>query len=90
MSRLSRHAVNGNRRVDVTQQDVQNAMQGTRDIFERFGLWLQTKWNRPLACMLGIHNEMSTLTPGRVFLKCQDCGHETGGWELDRPRYVVK
>jgi hypothetical protein len=43
-----------------------------------------------LLCKLtGGHSRLTHLEPGRVSLKCTDCGHQTRGWDLDRPRPKV-
>jgi len=34
---------------------------------------------RPLACLLGQHDDMRVYQPGHLFLRCQSCGRETPG-----------
>jgi hypothetical protein len=43
-------------------------------------------WLRRWACRLDWHDdEVLALAPGRLFLRCVNCGHESPGWTLDAP-----
>lgn len=42
---------------------------------------------REAACALRGHSLLLHTEPGRIFLKCMDCGHETPGWSVaEAPR----
>jgi hypothetical protein len=35
-----------------------------------------------LKCLICGHDDVLRRTPSRLFLQCDDCGRETGGWEI--------
>jgi hypothetical protein len=35
-----------------------------------------------LKCLIGGHDDVVRRTPSRLYLQCDDCGRETGGWEI--------
>jgi hypothetical protein len=38
---------------------------------------------RHTLCGIGGHDYLRKLAPGRIFLQCATCGHETPGWRID-------
>jgi hypothetical protein len=36
-------------------------------------------------CWLRAHVDLLHHAPGRLYLRCTECGRETPGWTLDRP-----
>jgi hypothetical protein len=37
-----------------------------------------------IACLLMGHDDMLVRAPGRLWLRCADCGRETPGWSVGR------
>lgn len=35
-----------------------------------------------LKCLIGGHDDVLRRTPSRLYLQCDECGRETGGWEI--------
>lgn len=41
-------------------------------------------------CLVRAHVDMLHHEPGRLYLRCTECGRETPGWTLDRPAPRVR
>ena len=41
-------------------------------------------WLRRTRCGLGGHSMMLEFEPGRLSLRCHDCGEQTAGWVIGR------
>ena len=44
-----------------------------------FRLWL---FDDPLACKVGLHDEVTVLTASEIYLRCQWCQKRSDGWDV--------